>query len=626
MVEWALYYGEIGMAVFPCSGKTPAIPKAAGGRGFYDATTDLQQIQAFWQQYPAANIGYRTDAFHPTFDIDPRHDGDVTLFTLEQAHRPLPDTMRAISGGPDKGQHYYFTSTQPIPNKVHLGSGIDVQAEGAYIMLPPSIHPVTGQPYLWDVGPDELAPQPLPDWLLQLCMQGGSGQQTGSVQGPGAADEVIPQGRRTRTLAHRAIQLRRIGGCSAEVLLAALETMNRLYCQPPLEPERVGKIAHDVFGKYPPDPAMHVSSDRLDTMLRTLHGPMNGTTNSTAPYPQQWGTPQPHAVFTDFADMLERTYPLPVWNVKGLIQEGFNILAGSPKSSKTYLIHSLALTMALESVLGGLWLDHYPIEHHGPVVYVSLEDDEGDSFLRCCELVPGLKQIDRHRLIFCNDWEHVPTLGHGLTEFIEEQILKPFAPALVVLDPLSYLYPQAKHGGDQFQTLRHWLLPLRYLGKRYHTALVGVEHRRKQSKDDISIVETIHGSNAKIAIADSLLVIVRDQTDVTMHATVRKGSDQTISLEFTFDQDGAAHWTWKGSTEGLLQMGTHSDMRIRVSQYLGASPLSSFTIPDIVSHLHLAQTPQTQNMIQQLLYRMEKDGEVMKVSRGHYSWVGSKTP
>ena len=433
-------------------------------------------------------------------------------------------------------------------------------------------------------------------------------------------------GSRTKALAAKAIQMRRGAGMSEAMILAALEAMNSTQCQPPKDHETLVKMASYVCGKYAPDPVMSVGSGRLDSLLGTLHSTTNGATNHTAPEAQQWGTPQPQAVFTDFADMLERTYPLPVWNVKGLIQEGFNILAGSPKSSKTYLIHSLALTMALESVLGGLWLDHYPIKHHGPVVYVSLEDDEGDSFLRCCELVPGLKQIDRHRLIFCNDWATVPSLGHGLTEFVEEQILKPFAPALVVLDPLSYLYPQAKHGGDQFQTLRHWLLPLRYLGKRYHTAIVGVEHRRKQSKDDISIVETIHGSNAKIAIADSLLVIVRDQTDVTMHATVRKGSDQTISLEFTFDQDGAAHWTWKGSTEGLLQTGTHSDMRIRVSQYLGASPLSSFTIPDIVSQLHLAQTPQTQNMIQQLLYRMEKDGDVMKVSRGHYSWAGSQTP
>ena len=138
MLEWALYYGQLGMPVFPCRGKVPAIAKEDGGNGFYDATTDLQQIQAFWQQYPSANIAYRTSPFGPTFDIDPRHGGDTTLFLLEQAHGPLPDTMRAISGGPDKGQHYYFTSTQPIPNKVDLGSGIDVQADGSYIMLPPS--------------------------------------------------------------------------------------------------------------------------------------------------------------------------------------------------------------------------------------------------------------------------------------------------------------------------------------------------------------------------------------------------------------------------------------------------------------------------------------------------------
>jgi hypothetical protein len=272
----------------------------------------------------------------------------------------------------------------------------------------------------------------------------------------------------------------------------------------------------------------------------------------------------------------------------------------------------------LESVQGGLWLDHYPLEQHGSVVYVSLEDDEADSYWRMCELVPGLKKMDKNRMIFCHDTEHIPSLDQGLTTFLEEQIVKRYQPVAVFLDPLSYLYPASKHGGDQFQAIRQWLFPLRQLGKRYHTSIVGVEHRRKQSKDDISIIETIHGSNAKLAIADSLLVIVRDQSDVTMHAEVRRGGDQTISLEFTFDQQGGAHWKWLGATDGLLQTGSHSDMRIRISQLLGSNPLSSYTIADISSHLQLGQTPQTHNIIKQLLLRMEKAGEVQKRSRNQY--------
>jgi hypothetical protein len=599
------------MPVFPCHGKVPLISKADGGHGFYDATVDLQQITTWWQQYPKANIGYRTSATAPVLDVDPQHGGDDTLFALEQTHGALPETRRVVTGGPSKSTHYYFTSPEAIPNKSFLGVGIDVQGEGSYVIVPPSLHPATGQPYLWDIGPDERAPHPLPDWLLQLLLAGDvSATSASQVLDPTAP---IPDGTRTRVLGKLAIRLRRVAGLSEGEMLAALQKRNER-CVPPKSQDFLVKIANYVCGKYQPDPVMHVGS----VPFFGSPGSSNGT---TAPADPQWGTPRPKAIFTDVADMIGKDYPVPVWLIKGLIMEGFTILAGSPKSSKTYLAHSLALTLALESAQGGLWLDHYPLKNHGPVVYVSLEDDEGDSYWRVCELVPGITQVDRNRLIFCNDFENIPSLNDGLIEFIDAQILQVYHPVLLVLDPLSYLYPPARHGGDQFDTLRQWLLPLRYLGKRTHTAIVGVEHRRKQSKDDISIVETIRGSNAKVAVADSLIVIVRDLDDVTMHATVRKGSDQTISLGFSFDKDGAAHWTWKGSTEGLLQTGTHSDMRIRVSQLLGGNPQSAYTIPDILSQLKEDVNPAMHNLMRQLLHRMEKAGEVTKQGRGAYVWA-----
>jgi hypothetical protein len=404
-----------------------------------------------------------------------------------------------------------------------------------------------------------------------------------------------------------------VAGLSADEMLAALMKRNER-CVPPKSQDYLVNLAHYVAGKYQPDPVMHVGS----VPGMGSPGASNGQTASAG---QQWGTPRPKAIFTDYADMIGKKYELPVWLIRGLIMEGFNILAGSPKSSKTYLAHSLAAELALEASAGGLWLGHYPLENHGPVCYVSLEDDESDSYWRMCELAPRVKHVDKGRLIFCNDFEKVPSLNDGLVEFIDEQILQVYHPVLLVLDPLSYLYPPARHGGDQFDTLRQWLLPLRYLGKRTHTAILGVEHRRKQTKDDINLLETIRGSNAKIAVADALLVIVRELEDVTMHATVRKGSDQTISLGFAFDKDGAAHWTWKGSTDGLLQTGTHSDLRLRVSQLLGSNPQSTYTIPDILTNLQESVNPQMQNLLQQLLHRMEKAGEVAKPSRGHYQGV-----
>ena len=321
MLEWALYYAQLGMPVFPCRGKVPAISKEDGGHGFYDATTDLQQVTTWWQQYPRANIGYRTSATAPVLDVDPQHQGDDTLFALEHTHGALPDTRRVITGGPSKSTHYYFTSPVAIPNKSFLGVGIDVQSEGSYVIAPPSLHPATGQPYRWDIGPDELAPQPLPPWLLQLLLAGDlTATSASQILDPAAP---IPDGQRTITLARLAIRLRRVAGLSADEILAALMKRNDR-CVPPKPQDYLVSLATYVEGKYQPDPVMHVGS----VPFMGSPGMANGA--SAAPG-HQWGST---AVFTDVADMLEKTYPLPIWLIKGLIAEGLSILAGSPKSSK----------------------------------------------------------------------------------------------------------------------------------------------------------------------------------------------------------------------------------------------------------------------------------------------------
>ena len=47
-------YATNGVAIFPCQprGKRPIT-----GRGFHDATCDLDQIDAWWTEHPDANIG-----------------------------------------------------------------------------------------------------------------------------------------------------------------------------------------------------------------------------------------------------------------------------------------------------------------------------------------------------------------------------------------------------------------------------------------------------------------------------------------------------------------------------------------------------------------------------------------
>src|SRR5690349_1181902 len=101
-VKYALFYADLGMAVFPCHsirqglcscgkvckkpGKHPRTPN-----GFKDATTDPEVIRQWWEKRPDANIGVRTgrESGIWVLDVDGQ-EGIEALAKLEAEWGPLP--------------------------------------------------------------------------------------------------------------------------------------------------------------------------------------------------------------------------------------------------------------------------------------------------------------------------------------------------------------------------------------------------------------------------------------------------------------------------------------------------------------------------------------------------------
>ena len=631
LAEWAQWYAAQDWPVFPCHTPVPGgcschdpacnsigkHPRTRHGKD--DATTDPFDIATWWRQWPDANIGAIMGHGRWALDIDPRNGGDDTLFELERRYGLLPHTLLNHTGG--KGSHYVWKENgQAIPHAVWKNrpeyAGVDIIALGGYIILPPSLH-VSGQHYCWDLidGPDDITPQLPPDWLVNLLHQPGgtSGSRLVSPEGP-----ILPGGR-NNALSTFAYHLR-TAGATLEEIHAAVSLRNIQQCKPPLDENEVQAI---VYGKkHLPIGSFFEATQAVDVPQRkvtTVNGyaqPLDSTENSTP----VWSYRLP---LTDFADMLERTYPLPQWIIKGLIPEGLTFFVGSPKSSKTYLAYSLALSLVSAMAHPGQvqWLGHYDLDKHGPVIYMTLEDDESDTFYRVKELAPGLTSIPRDRLLFIHDI-NLPYLGQGLTEVLQEQVMEVYHPALVVLDPISYLYAPQQKSNDQFAQVKQMLLPLRWLGKQYHCGILGVDHRRKKSADDVDIFETQYGSNAKVAVNDAQLVIVRDDKDITVHCQVRKAGNQTLSLGLEFTPDGYAEWTWKGSSDGMILQGAYGDLRMKVLTVLQAGQLS-MTIDDMITACALPDSRNTKQAIDQVLRRAIRAGEIVKgARRGEYVWAG----
>lgn len=195
----ALAYAESAMAVFPCRGKMPAIPKEKGGKGCKDATTDLEQVQRMWGDFPKSNIGMATGKPSGIWVLDvDGAEGEASLAELEAKHGPLPATVVSLTG--KGGRHLLFRYRgEPIRNRVgDIGTGLDVRATGGYIIVPPSRHPDTGKQYRWADGlrPDAIADAPA--WLIDLaCGENRARRQRQSDQrtmGGGAAPSGKPGG------------------------------------------------------------------------------------------------------------------------------------------------------------------------------------------------------------------------------------------------------------------------------------------------------------------------------------------------------------------------------------------------------------------------------------------------
>ena len=94
-------------------------------------------------------------------DID-GDDGAASLRELEREHGKLPATWISSTA---RGWHFWFKYTGPIPSSTgRIGPGLDVKADGGYVIAPPSIHP-SGRAYAW-VVPPEGEPAEAPDWLV----------------------------------------------------------------------------------------------------------------------------------------------------------------------------------------------------------------------------------------------------------------------------------------------------------------------------------------------------------------------------------------------------------------------------------------------------------------------------
>lgn len=352
----AMAYAKAGMPVFPLhtpvnivgfphgEGADPYVACSCGrpncgnvgkhpriNRGVNKATTDIKQVEKWWDRWPDANIGLATGTASGIVVVDA--DG---ADAIEWVENNGANTLYSQSGN---GRHYLFQHPGGrVPNSVgKLAANVDVRGDGGYIVVPPSLHR-NGNYYKWfengeivrtGVGfpnPEKLAPTPI--WLKYRGLRPVDDTQA-------AFEGEIPLGRRNDAMAHFAGHLRR-AGLGINEIRDSLSSINKNRCKPPLPQAEIESVARSIGKK----PALNVVQLTAATI--------------------------PDIQLLD-RDALDSLQP-PQWLITNRLPEhGLSVVYGPPGAYKTFYALDMALSICTGRPYQGMQVQQ------GHVVYLAAE-------------------------------------------------------------------------------------------------------------------------------------------------------------------------------------------------------------------------------------------------------------
>lgn len=217
--------------------------------------TEREVHQWFDSEFYGSNIGIVTGKVSGIAVVDV----DRSMAAYKALR--LPETLEAITGG--GGRHYFYSLAEPMGSRIGMVEGIDLKADGGFVVAPPSIHK-SGRSYMWRMR-REMAPL-----TKKMLPKGGS-----SMNDDGWYDDLlagVPEGDRSTTAARLAGRYCTLGLTRLEtyLLLAGWNQANH----PPLRDYELKATVKAVYRKHATstkEPTAQ-SVESMYQLLRTLTG------------------------------------------------------------------------------------------------------------------------------------------------------------------------------------------------------------------------------------------------------------------------------------------------------------------------------------------------------------------
>ena len=170
-----------------------------------NASASGADIQAWWDEFPDANVGITTGAESGIWvlDIDGAAGFD-TLTRLADENGSMPRTRVTKTGS--GGLHYYWRHPSDftvIGSTSWIGPGVDIRGKGGQVVAPPSVSGRGSYELLVDAEPADA-----PGWLLEMVREHAENSQAGRTHKVVASEPVdfsfLPE--KVRTLASTLVE------------------------------------------------------------------------------------------------------------------------------------------------------------------------------------------------------------------------------------------------------------------------------------------------------------------------------------------------------------------------------------------------------------------------------------
>jgi len=527
------------------------------------APSEPEQIRELFAKHPTAQPAAIVPNDIIILDLDPRNGG--SLEALEAVTGPLPDTLTSWSGRGDGGRHLWFKKPATEISQRQLPKGVDLRKPGVhYVIIPPALHPVTGQPYTWNDVPfvaelpsqaiEALAPRK-PSVTLSAPLVDRPSNLDGLVRSVAEAVE----GERNQKLYWASCRAFDHGnddivqdlfeaalsvGLNDSEASATIDSARRTDRQP-VEPYRPNS---EVFHRSPiPESGVianpenvgnqHSESGTSTDTYKSVNNDFPDIGKSTDTDAEH----DPLAGSFTAASLMTKEFPPLEYVVPGVIPEGLTMLVAPPKIGKSWLVLGLAKACTEDGyAFGTVAVDSRP------VLYLALEDGQRrlQDRLRTLGMEAGNSNLTMMTDLNASALKTIRTFVQRNAEH------KP----LVILDTLGKAR-EIYNGNDAYQKDYAEIGYYKDVTDQHPgSSLVIVHHTNKGAHGDF--VSSVSGTQGITGAADSILTIERGRAedDATLNVTSRDAAEGSYAVSL---DNGV--WTLDGT--GLLEAAKNAQTR-----------------------------------------------------------------